>query len=390
MTELNKLKQSFATRFGNDGTKPELFFSPGRVNLIGEHTDYNNGYVFPCALTYGTYLFIRVNNSGICRFASDNMSESFEITVDKLSEKIPGKWVNYPLGVIDQLKKPGLKPTGFDLLFWGNIPGSAGLSSSASIEMVTAKALNDTYKLGLEMIDLVKLSQKAENEFVGVNCGIMDQFAVGMGKKNHAVFLNCETLDYELVPLVLGDYRIVIMNTNKQRGLADSKYNERVAECSKAVEFLKKEKQIHSLSNLTYQEFVDMKHLIPDITIRKRAKHVISENQRTLDAVAALKNNNLKTFGQLMNASHNSLRFDYEVTGNELDAIVEEARQVEGVLGARMTGAGFGGCAVSLVHHEAVNRFIDYVGKKYAERTGLTPQFYVSEIGDGTKKLNEN
>ncbi len=387
MTELIKLHQSFQTRFGNDDKKPDAFFSPGRVNLIGEHTDYNNGFVFPCALTYGTYLLIRKNDTGICRFASDNMTESFEIKTDKLAEKLPGKWVNYPLGVIDQLKNRGLTPTGWDMLFWGNIPGSAGLSSSASIETVTAKALNDAYYLGLEMIDLVKLSQKAENEFVGVNCGIMDQFAVGMGKKDHAVFLNCETLDYELVPLVLGDYRIVIMNTNKSRGLADSKYNERVKECSQAVDFLSKRKPIGSLGELSYQEFVDLKHLIPDITIRKRAKHVVSENQRTLDAVAALKNNNLKTFGQLMNASHNSLRFDYEVTGNELDAIVEEARMVEGVLGARMTGAGFGGCAVSLVHKDSVEKFKTHVEKNYTKRTGLKPIFYISEIGDGTKKI---
>jgi galactokinase len=303
---------------------------------------------------------------------------------------MPGQWVNYPLGVIDQLKSHGLKPTGLDMLFWGNIPNSAGLSSSASIETVTAKALNDMFDLGLGMVDLVKLCQKAENQFVGVNCGIMDQFAVGMGKKDHAVFLNCATLDYELVPLVLGDYRVVIMNTNKQRGLADSKYNERVKECRQAVEYLQKSKPIQSLGELTYQEFVDLKHLIPDITIRKRAKHVVSENQRTLDAVTALKNNNLKMFGQLMNASHNSLRFDYEVTGDELDAIVEEARMVEGVLGARMTGAGFGGCAVSLVHHKAVDHFEEYVGEKYTQRTGLTPQFYISEIGDGTKKMFEN
>lgn len=388
MTELMKLHQSFQTRFGTEGKHAEVFFSPGRVNLIGEHTDYNNGFVFPCALTYGTYLLIRKNDSGICRFASDNMPESFEIRTDELAEKLPGKWVNYPLGVIDQLKKHGLKPTGWDMLFWGNIPGSAGLSSSASIETVTAKALNDVYHLGLEMIELVKLSQKAENEFVGVNCGIMDQFAVGMGKKDHAVFLNCETLDHELVPLILGDYRIVIMNTNKSRGLADSKYNERVKECKQAVEYLSKGKSIGSLGELTYQEFVDLKHLIPDITIRKRAKHVVSENQRTLDAVAALKNNNLKTFGQLMNASHNSLRFDYEVTGDELDAIVEEARLVDGVLGARMTGAGFGGCAVSLVHKGSVDQFMKHVEKKYTERTGLKPIFYISEIGDGTKKID--
>ena len=387
--DINKLKQQFINLFGNDeGNALNVYFAPGRVNLIGEHTDYNNGYVFPCAITYGTYMLARKNNAGIVKMASENFDYGAEIPIRDLSTRQPGKWMNYPLAVFDQFIQHGFQPGGIDLLYSGNIPNSSGLSSSASIEMVTAFALNDIYNLGFDNVELVKLSRKAENEFVGVNCGIMDQFAVGMGKKDHAIFLNCGTLEYELVPLVLSDHKIVIANTNKQRGLADSKYNERVEECAKAVGYLSKCKIIKSLSDLTYQEFVDFKHHIPDIGIRKRAKHILSENHRVLDAVHVLKDNNLRVFGKLMNASHNSLRFDYEVTGYELDVMVEEARQVDGVLGVRMTGAGFGGCAIALVDNIHVDEFINKVGENYKKRTALQPEFYISEIGDGVKKID--
>lgn len=387
---LEKLKSAFTGRFGENDNKIQIYFAPGRVNLIGEHTDYNNGYVLPCAITFGTYLLVRANDLGLVRMASENFDYGDEIPLNHLSMPQTGKWMNYPLGVFDQFIRRGLKPTGFDMLYSGDIPNSSGLSSSASIEMVTAFALNDLYLFGLEQIDLVKLSQKAENEFVGVNCGIMDQFAVGMGKAGHAIFLDCGTLEYELVPLDLGNYKVVIANTNKKRGLADSKYNERVEECNKAVGFLSKIKKIKSLSDFSYKEFIDAKHHIPDIIIRKRAKHILSENQRVLDAVKVLKADNLGTFGKLMNASHNSLRYDYEVTGNELDVIVEEARQIDGVLGARMTGAGFGGCAIALVEENAIESFVKNVGENYKKRTGLNAIFYVSEIGDGTKKINES
>ncbi len=384
---IQSLKNLFRGIYGQNVVEPEIFFAPGRVNLIGEHTDYNGGYVLPCALTYGTYLLIRKNNKRVIRMASQNFDYSAEILLDTVQEKRPGKWYNYPLGVMDQLIGRGFKPEGMDILFAGNIPNSAGLSSSASIEMVTAKAMIDIFKLDVDLPAMIKLTKKAENEFIGVNCGIMDMFAVGVGKKDMAVFLNCDSLVYELIPLELGDYKIVIANTNKTRGLADSKYNERVAECAKAVAYLTKHKQITQLGDLTYQEFVDLKHHIPDITVRKRAKHVISENQRVLDAVTALKNGNLNLFGKLMNASHNSLRHDYEVTGNELDVMVEEARQIEGVLGARMTGAGFGGCAVALVRNDAIERFTSRVGERYQERTGLQAIFYVSEAGYGVRKI---
>jgi galactokinase len=386
---IQSLKDLFGNLYSKEGNEPDVFFAPGRVNLIGEHTDYNGGYVLPCALTYGTYLLIRKNKQKSIKMTSENFDYSADIPIGTIRTKRPGKWFNYPLGVMNQLIERGFKPEGMDLLFSGNIPNSAGLSSSASIEMVTAAALNDIFHLGFDLLDLIKISKQAENEFIGVNCGIMDMFAIGAGKKNQAVFLNCATLDYDLIPLELGEYKIVIANTNKSRSLADSKYNERVAECVKAVEQISKYKNITQLGEVSYQEFVDLSHHISDITIRKRAKHVVSEDQRVLDAVIALKKGNLEQFGKLMNVSHNSLRYDYEVTGNELDVMVEEARQVEGVLGARMTGAGFGGCAVALVRADAIDKFISRVGECYQERTGLQAVFYVSEAGDGVRKIGK-
>lgn len=385
---IEQLNSNFIQRFGGDKASIHTYFAPGRVNLIGEHTDYNMGYVLPCAITYGTYLLVRKTKSGFVKMASENFEYGGEIGLESLSVPQTGKWMNYPLGVFDQFLQQGFKLQGLELLYSGNIPNSSGLSSSASIEMVTAFALNDLFDLKLGCVDLVKLSQKAENEFVGVNCGIMDQFAVGMGKKDHAIFLDCGTLKYELVPLDLDGYKIVIANTNKKRGLADSKYNERVKECKIAIEYLSKSIKLENLSDLTYQEFIDHKHHIPDVIIKRRAKHVLSENHRVLDAVDVLKKKNLPLFGKLMNASHNSLRDDYEVTGNELDVIVEEARKVDGVLGARMTGAGFGGCAIALVDAKNIEIFIDTVGENYKKRTGLEAEFYISEIGDGVKKIS--
>jgi len=386
---VQELINKFIEYYGNSDQRPQLYFAPGRVNLIGEHTDYNRGYVLPCALTYGTYMLIRKNNDGVIRLKSENFSFKANVLPDAINEKHNTEWVNYPLGVMIQLLEFGYIPEGLDILYYGNIPNGAGLSSSASIEVVTAYALDHLFNLGLEKVDMVKLSQKAENEFIGVNCGIMDQFAVGMGKKDHAIFLDCGTLEYELVPLNLGDYKIVIANTNKIRGLADSKYNERVEECQLAVNDLNKANSIVALGEMTYQEFIDSKHYIPDITVRKRAKHVVSENQRVLDAVNALKKNNLNLFGKLMNASHNSLRHDYEVTGLELDTLTELARNIDGVLGSRMTGAGFGGCTVNLVPADTVVDFIEKVGAGYFKSTGLNSEFYISDIGDGVHRVRE-
>ena len=387
LMDIEALKKRFHQLFGDSPHETHIFFAPGRINLIGEHTDYNNGFVLPCAITYGTYLIVRKSGQTAIKFKSENFDYGDEIPLDQLTKPRPGRWMNYPMGVFDQMIRMGLKPEGMEMLYAGNIPSSAGLSSSASIEMVTAFALNEMYGTGLSMVDLVKLSQKAENEFVGVDCGIMDQFAVGMGKAGHALFLDCGTLEHELVPLSLGNHKILIINTKKERGLADSKYNERVKECKMAVEYLSGTKQIATLSELTYPEFTALTHNIPDITIRKRAKHVVSENQRVLDAVAMLRKNNLRVFGKLMNASHNSLRHDYEVTGFELDLVVDAARRQEGVLGARMTGAGFGGCAIALVEDHYVKEFTEKVGNIYRQSTGTEPEFYVSEAGDRTKKI---
>lgn len=380
------LREQFYELYGNMDQPFHTFFAPGRVNLIGEHTDYNGGYVFPCALQYGTYLAVRLNGSDQMHFSTTNFDQPCTVPVSGFSQQ-DTKWVNYPLGVMDQLVNRGFEMKGMDMLFSGDVPNAAGLSSSASIEMVTAVAMNDLYNMQFDMIDLIKIGQKAENEFVGVNCGIMDQFASGMGKTEHAVYLDCATLNYEQVPLVLGDYKLMISNTNRRRGLADSKYNERRAECESSVASIAKTEPVSLLGELSYARYLDLQHLIPDERVRRRAHHVVSENQRVLDAVKALKQSDLVLFGQLMNASHDSLRDDYEVTGVELDTLVEEARKVEGVLGSRMTGAGFGGCTVSLVHKDAIDRFITEVGSAYHARTGLKPDFYLGEVGNGARKM---
>lgn len=384
--DLIQLKKQFSELYGNNADA--VFFSPGRVNLIGEHTDYNGGYVFPCAITFGTYLLARKNNSNQVRFASTNMELKLDIPLDKLSTKQSNDaWVNYPLGVIDQFDQLGISVEGVDLLYSGNIPNGAGLSSSASIELVTSVMVNDFFDAKLEMMEMVKLSQRAENEFVGVNCGIMDQFAVGMGRANHALALKTDTLKYEAVPLKLDGYKIVISNTNKGRRLADSKYNERRSECEKALKEMNVEGKYETLSDIDFNTFNEIHGRLSDDVLLRRARHVITENQRVLDAMDALSKHNLVEFGQLMNASHVSLRDDYEVTGSELDALAEEAWKVEGVIGSRMTGAGFGGCTVSIVKEESVNVFIEQVGPAYKARTGLNAEFYIAEVGDGARRL---
>ncbi len=386
---INNLKTTFINKYGPSDKNILVYFSPGRVNLIGEHTDYNGGYVFPCALSFGTYLLVRDIEQDAIRFASMNFDYYSEIPVSNLSDKVGNEWVNYPLGVIDEFKKKGVLITGgVELLFSGNIPDGAGLSSSASVETVTGIFINDKFgdnKLNKE--ELAKLCQRAENKFVGVNCGIMDQFAAMMGKKNHAIFLNCDTLEYELVPLSLSGFKLVISNTNKKRQLADSKYNERRSECDQAVSFLNKIRPLRNLGELKLDEFEELSDNIPDETVRRRARHVVSEDQRCLDAVRALKNNDMLKFGELMNGSHDSLRYDYEVTGHELDSLVDEARKIDGVIGSRMTGAGFGGCTVSLVNEKSIDKFIIDVGIGYKNKTGLNADFYVADVGNGASKL---
>jgi galactokinase len=386
--DVDELKKNFIARYGGTAQGLEVFFAPGRINLIGEHTDYNNGYVLPCAINFGTYLLARPNDEKMVRLASENFDFTTQISIEKPMARHHDHWVNYPLGVYNEFAQRKVKVQGADLLYYGNIPNGAGLSSSASIEVATAVMLNDQARADLPMMELVKLSQQAENQFVGLNCGIMDQFAVGFGKKDHALFLEIATMKYEPVPLKLADYRIIVANTNKRRGLADSKYNERVKECRKAVEYLRQVRPINFLSDMSFPEFVSVKHLIPETTIRKRARHILSENQRVLDAVAALRHGDLPLLGQLMNASHNSLRYDYEVTGAELDALAEAARRTPGVLGSRMTGAGFGGCTISLVQKDTIANFKESVAQQYHQATGLQAEFYETEPGDGARKLS--
>ena len=385
---LEKLYDKFKELFGYEAESK--FFSPGRVNLIGEHTDYNGGHVFPCAIHKGTYALVKKRDDKKFRMYSENFENLgiIEFLLDNLVNEKKHKWVNYPKGVVKMFIEAGHKiDSGFDVLFYGNIPNGSGLSSSASIEIVTSIILKDLYHLDIDMVEMVKLSQKAENQFIGVNSGIMDQFAVGMGKKDNAILLDCNTLKYSYAPVILRDEVLVIGNTNKKRGLADSKYNERRAECEEALKDLQKELDIQSLGELSVEEFNKSEKLIKNEINRKRAKHAVCENQRTIKAQKELMEGNLKEFGRLMNESHVSLRDNYEVTGIELDTMVEITWNQEGVIGSRMTGAGFGGCTISIVKKNAVDKFIANVGKEYKERVGLNADFYVVNISDGAKKL---
>ena len=385
--DIKNFTEKFYEKYGNRSDKPVLFFSPGRVNLIGEHTDYNGGFVFPCALNYGTYLLIRKSKGNTLKFSTINFNEDSEAELKGLFVNTSRKWINYPIGVINEFLKKGIKLSGLEFLYYGDVPNGAGLSSSASIEMVTAVALNEFLNAEFNTLDLVKMSQKAENEFVGMNCGIMDQFAVGFGKKDHAIFLNCDTLFFENVPIILTDCSLIITNTNKRRGLTDSKYNERRGECDKAVELLQAYKPIRNLSELNTGEIKILEKYIKDPVIRKRAKHVISENGRVVEAVKVLKDNNIIRFGELMNQSHDSLKNDYEVTGLELDTLVYEGRKLSGVIGTRMTGAGFGGCTISIVKKADSANFMNVLSAEYRKKTGLVPDFYQPEIGNGAGKI---
>lgn len=377
----------FYEKYGNMQVNPAFFFSPGRVNLIGEHTDYNGGFVFPCALDYGTYLVMRKTEEKKLKLSTLNFDDDAEIELNGHLSKMGDRWINYPLGVINEFLSRGIDIPGFEMLFYGDVPNGAGLSSSASIEMVTAVALNEFTGAGYSMLDMVKMSQHAENYFVGMNCGIMDQFAVGFGKKDHAIFLNCDTLGYENVPIILSNHSLIITNTNKRRGLTDSKYNERRAECDKAVEMLQGYKKIRNLSEIGVDELGVLEKFIPDPIIHKRARHVITENGRVLEAVKLLKQNDIEGFGKLMNDSHDSLKNDYEVTGNELDTLVYEGRKLEGVAGTRMTGAGFGGCTVSIVKKGYEDMFRNRLAEIYTSKTGLKPDFYTPLIGDGARRI---
>lgn len=391
--KLEELKEAFLQVY-QQGAE-QVFFAPGRVNLIGEHTDYNGGFVFPCALSFGTFLLVAPNKDNKMRFASLNMKAAdgqlpvTEVNTNALTTPLPDNaWVNYPLGCIAQFVKRGIAiPEGYDMLFWGDVPAGAGLSSSAAIEVVTAFAMNELLHTGYDRTELAKIGQLSEHEFAGVNCGIMDQFASAQGKKDHAIFLNCDTLEFKLVPVKLDSIKVVISNTHSPHKLDSGAYNARVAQCHEAVDMISKVRPIKCLAELNRETFDEVKSAITDTTALRRARHVVGEVQRTRDAVDALQKGDIQTFGKLMNASHVSLRDDYEVTGPELDALAEAAWQVDGVIGSRMTGGGFGGCTVSLVREEAIPAFIEQVGKAYTEKTGLHADFYIAQIGDGAHRI---
>lgn len=386
-----KLFDMFAELFG-DSEGARFYFSPGRVNLIGEHTDYNGGHVFPCALTLGTYGAARKREDNKIHLYSMNL-DSFgvvEASLDDLTNKKEYNWANYPLGVVWAFKEKGHTITsGFDMVIWGNIPNGSGLSSSASLEVLTGVILTDLFEIkDLSMTDLALIGQYSENNFNGCNCGIMDQFAVAMGKKDHAIFLDTSDLSYEYAPCVLDGAKIVITNSKVKHSLVDSAYNDRRNECAAALKALQSELDIQALGDLTPEEFEAHKSLIKDEIQLQRAKHAVYENQRTIDAVTALKAGDIESFGKLMNQSHISLRDDYGVSCEEIDILIDLAWKIPGVLGSRITGGGFGGCTVSIVKDESIDTFIDTIGKTYLEKVGHEAEFYTVDIGDGASRLD--
>ncbi len=362
------------------------YFAPGRVNLIGEHTDYNGGHVFPCALTLGTYGIVRKRTDNKLRFYSVNFKDLgiIETDLNDLKPYNEAGWTNYPKGVMWAFEKRGYHiPCGMDILIYGNIPNGSGLSSSASLEVLIGTMLKDLFGFEVSMVDIALIGQYSENNFNGCNCGIMDQFASAMGKKDHAIFLDTNTLEYEYAPVVLEDAKIVIINSKVKHSLVDSAYNDRRNECEMALKELQNVVDIQTLGDLTEEEFELHKDAIQSDIRRKRAKHAVYENQRAIKAVQALKDNDVETFGKLMNASHISLRDDYEVSCDEIDVLVNLAWETEGVVGSRITGGGFGGCTVSIVKNEAVEQFVSNIGKTYKEKVGKEAEFYVVDIGDG-------
>lgn len=381
----DQLRQKFIEKYNQN---PEaIYFAPGRVNLIGEHIDYNGGLVMPCAITAGTWLLMAPNNDNVLRFSSINFEEEIILPIQTSYQKSSSSWFNYPIGVFNELQQLEWLSGGLDLLYFGNIPIGSGLSSSASIEILTAFALNDYYNLAQDKLELVKLSKRVENNFIGVNSGIMDQFAVAFGEADQALVLNCDSLKYKVVDCNLGDYVLAIINTNKARKLEESKYNERFEECRTALKALQKEININNLCDLTAEKFALHSHLIDNDTILKRATHVVKENDRVHLAAKALSNGELEVFGKLMYASHQSLKELYEVSGKELDAVVDFCADYEHVIGARMTGAGFGGCAIALLKKGYEEDFAKHLTDSYVAKIGYPAAIYIHQIGDGVKKL---
>lgn len=391
MDILQIMKENFNKIFKDN--YENLYFSPGRVNLIGEHIDYNGGFVFPCAISLGTYGAVKSNNANLIRAYSLNFEETglIEVSLDNLTFKKEDSWTNYIKGIVKYIEEAGYKLNhGFDILIYGNLPNGSGLSSSASLEMLIGKVVIDLFQLPINKVDLALLGKKVENEFIGVNSGIMDQFAISLGEKNKAIKLDCNTLEFDYVPINFKNESIIIMNTNKRRELADSKYNERRSQCEAALMDLKSNLKINSLCELTVEDFNKHSFLIKDVVNKNRGYHAITENERVKKAIVALKNDDLAEFGRLMTASHISLKDYYEVTGIELDTLVEGALKQPGVLGARMTGAGFGGCAIALVKNNFIENFIEEVGKLYEATIGYKASFYIASTSEGPSMIKSN
>ena len=385
-----KLVEKFQELFGAEGDI-RTYFAPGRVNLIGEHTDYNGGHVFPCALTLGTYGIARKREDNKLRFYSVNFERLgvIESSLEDLKPYKAAEWTNYPKGVMWAFEERGYKlPNGLDILLYGNIPNGSGLSSSASLEVLTDVILKDMFGFDVSMTDIALIGQFSENNFNGCNCGIMDQFASAMGKKDNAIFLDTNTLQYEYAPVVLEDAKIVIINSKVKHSLVDSAYNDRRNECETALKELQEVVAVQTLGDLTEEAFEKHKDAIKSEIRQKRARHAVYENQRTIRAVEALKENRIEEFGKLMNESHRSLRDDYEVSCKEIDILVDLAWETEGVIGSRITGGGFGGCTVSIVKNDAVDGFIKNIGEQYLAKVGHEAEFYVVDIGDGARVLN--
>ena len=384
--EINELRAKFKKIFGREGAA--VFFAPGRANLIGEHTDYNGGHVFPCALTFGTYLAASKRQDGKINFYSLNFEDDGIISADISEIKKGGNWADYPKGVVAMFKEDGhILNCGFDALYYGDVPNGAGLSSSASIEVVTAAMINDFYNLGYNLIELAKISQRAENGFVGMNCGIMDQFASAMGKKDNAMLLDCNTLEYSYCPIALQGISILIANTNNNHKLTGSEYNTRRSQCEEALKLLQSKYKVNYLCEMKPSDLEKGKDLISDEVLYRRARHAVEENARTLEAVALLKKGDIAAFGKLMDASHESLKNNYEVTGKALDTMADALHKCEGVIGARMMGGGFGGCCIALVKNEFLEEVQNKAGAEYEAEMGIKPSFYVAQIGSGAKKI---
>lgn len=384
--EYNKIVNEFTKLYGSEEYR--RFFSPGRVNLIGEHIDYNGGCVFPCALEFGTYGIVRKRNDNRVNLASTNFDLRVSVDIENIKFVEEDDWANYPKGIIKIMQEKGYKVGGMDILICGNIPNGAGLSSSASLELLIGAIVNDLFNDGkIDRIELVKIGQECENNFVGVNCGIMDQFAVGMGKKNKGILLDCNTLKYKYADVNLKEYTLVLMNTNKRRALNDSKYNERRSECEEALNILKQYKDIDSLCALSTEDFIQVQDKIENETVRKRAEHAVFENNRVKESFDYLNKGDVIKFGEILTQSHNSLRDLYEVTGKELDTIVTESLKADGCIGSRMTGAGFGGCAIALVLTSKVEEFTSRVNENYTKEIGYEPSFYFSGIGEGAHEM---